>query len=244
MDLFRFYCCSIDKPSVQLDASEAHHLRSVLRLKEGDKVELFDGAGSLAVAAVTQASARKVTLQVEQLQTVPRPGCPQIVIAASIAKGERFDWLIGKCTELGVDRICPVLFGRTVKQPKNPKIIDRWQNLTIAAAKQCRRLFLPVIDNIMPLPKALAMLKKELPDARFLVGSLSPRCPSVVSQSIDSDVIAFVGPEGGVTDDEQILLQESGANFVRLTDTVLRVETAAVAFAAILTAQRDSQKGD
>ena len=114
---------------MELSVAEAHHLAAVLRLQAGDKVELFDGSGTLAVATVTTAKTRKATVQVEQLQVVPKPKDQQIVIAPAVAKGDRFDWLIGKRTELGVDRICPVLFERTVKQPKNPEITQRWQNL-------------------------------------------------------------------------------------------------------------------
>lgn len=243
MDLFRFYCHPISKPLVQLPASEVHHLASVLRLARGDKVELFDGTGALAVAEITTVSPRSVTLQVQDLQVVPRLFSSQITIAVSIAKGDRLDRLIGKCTELGVDRICPVLFERTVKRPKNPKTIQRWRNLTITAAKQSGRLFLPHIDNPLPLPQALATLKEELPTARFLLGSLSTQSPALIRQPFGSaDVVAFVGPEGGLTEQEQIFLQNHGSQLVRLTDTVLRVETAALAFAAILTAQRDLEK--
>jgi len=239
VELVRFYSSSISRSLVQLPAEEIHHLADVRRLGRGDKVELFDGIGTLAIAEIIAVSPRKVTLQVQEMQAIPRPAGPQIIIAASVAKGSRFDWLIGKCTELGVDRICPVIFERTVKQPQNPKIVERWRSIAIAAAKQCRRVFLPQIDIPQPLQQVLENLKKDFPNVRFLFGSLTTQSPALISQPLGSaDVAAFIGPEGGFTEQEETLLQSHGCQAVRLTDTVLRTETAALAFAAILAAQR------
>lgn len=239
MQLHRFYCNPITEPVCELTGSEAHHLAGVLKLSANQKVELIDGCGGLATAIVRTASSHKAVLQIEQLETLPQPSGPKIVIAPSVAKGHRFDWLITKCTELGVDRICPVLFERTVKQPKNPKTVERWRNLTISATKQCRRLFLPQIDKPQPLANTLETLKEDFPQAHFLLGSLSGDSPAITKQAFDdADVVAFVGPEGGVTEKEQALLQANGTQLVQLTDTVLRVETAALAFAAILAAKR------
>ena len=134
MQIHRFYCESINQPQTVLTGTEAHHIHSVLRLGSGDIVELFDGHGALAKAAVAELSSKQVMLQIKEVITHPASKRPAIIIAASVAKGERFDYLLAKCTELGVDRIIPVIFERTVKQPKNPKIVDRWHNITIAAA--------------------------------------------------------------------------------------------------------------
>ncbi|MHC4623273.1 MAG: RsmE family RNA methyltransferase [Planctomycetota bacterium] len=243
MELLRFYCNPIVEPVVELSASEARHLALVRRLVVGDEIELFDGLGTLAVGVIRTASSRKVTLDVRKTKVLPKPKRPQIVIAVSVAKGERFDWLIGKCTELGVDRISPVIFERTVKQAKNPRISERWNNLAIAAAKQCRRVFLPQIDRPVPLTEAVETLRKEHPECNFLLGSLSRSAqPLIDRESGSGDIVGLVGPEGGLTEQEEALLQSYGGQAVRLTDTVLRIETAAMAFAAILTARRNAQE--
>ncbi len=240
MELLRFYCNPLNEPAAELVGPEAHHAASVRRLGKGDKIELFDGAGTLAVATITAVSNRKVALKIDDLKILPRPERPKIIIAAGIAKGERFDWLIGKATELGADRICPVIFERTVKQPKNPKILDRWLNIAISAAKQCRRVFLPQIDSPTQLPKAIELLKVDYPEARFLLGSPDPDSKPLAGQSFtERDCIVFIGPEGGLTEQEQALLRNHGTEPVRLAQAVLRTETAALAFAAILSAQRD-----
>ncbi|MHC4618665.1 MAG: RsmE family RNA methyltransferase [Planctomycetota bacterium] len=243
MELLRFYCNPIVEPVVELSPSEARHLALVRRLVVGDDIELFDGLGTLAVGVIRTASRRKVTLDVRETRVLPRPKRPQIVVAVSVAKGERFDWLIGKCTELGVDRISPILFERTVKQAKNPRINERWNNLAIAAAKQCRSVFLPQIDKPLPLKEAVETLSKEYPNVKFLLGSLSDSArPLACREPEPGDIVALVGPEGGLTEEEEALLQNYGCQAVRLTDTVLRIETAALAFAAVLTAQRSAQE--
>ncbi|MBN2315316.1 MAG: 16S rRNA (uracil(1498)-N(3))-methyltransferase [Sedimentisphaerales bacterium] len=239
MELVRFYCYPITQPFVELSGSEAHHLSSVRRLTPGDRVELFDGRGTVATATIKDANNKRISLHVDEIKIHPKPPQTQIVIAVSIAKGHRFDWLIEKCTELGVGRISPVIFERTVKQPKNPHITRRWNNLAIAAAKQSRRVFIPQIDDPKALIVVLNTLKKELPQGRFLLGSPSSDVPLVIDQPLSRNgVIAIVGPEGGLTEQEQTFLKENGVQPVRFADTILRIETAAVAFAAILVAQQ------
>ncbi|MCJ7776949.1 MAG: 16S rRNA (uracil(1498)-N(3))-methyltransferase [Sedimentisphaerales bacterium] len=252
MHLNRFYCEILEGPAVELASGEAHHLYNVCRLKMGDEVELFDGAGILATALVEKATSKSVLLRIVDLEKLKKLDKPEVVIAVSYPKGERFDWLTEKCTELGVDRITPVIFERTVKQPKNPKIVERWRNIAIAAAKQCRRIFLPQIDTPILLSEALSALKKRYSEAEILVGSLEPKSAALTTQQFGTlvtaeraaagkDIIAVIGPEGGITEGEKALLESCGAKFVRLTDTILRVETAALAFAAVLTASRDSK---
>jgi 16S rRNA (uracil1498-N3)-methyltransferase len=241
MTLHRFYCESLTDSKVDLEGTEAHHL-AVLRLSAGDKVELFDGAGALATAVISGISRNIVTLDIEQIRRTDPPKSRRIIIAVSVPKGDRFDWLIEKLTELGVERICPVIFERTVRQPTNPKALDRLYNLAISAAKQCKRLFLPQIDRPANLQDCLESIKKDTPNCRIIAGTVSGDCPSLVGLPFDNtDVAALIGPEGGLTDTEESFLKNNGVQFVRLSDTILRTETAALSFAAILSAQRNAQ---
>jgi 16S rRNA (uracil1498-N3)-methyltransferase len=243
MELRRFYCNPITESFAELTGRQAHHLASVLRLKAGEKVELFDGAGRLATAAVLSVANRKITLQIEDTSVTPRPEQHRIIIAASVAKGDRFDWLIAKCTELGTDRLTPVIFERTVKQPKNLKTAARWQNLAIEAAKQSRWLFLPHIDPPLSLEQAAKKLKADHPNAGILFGSLDAGCPSILEiPSANTDTIVFIGPEGGLTQQEESFLLSRSAEPIRITDTILRIETAAIAAAAVLAAKRAASK--
>ncbi len=241
MILHRFYCENLTQPTVELIDSQPRHLSAVLRLKPNDLVELFDGKGSIASAIIIFATNKKTTLKIESLQTFNKPKS-NIIIATSIAKGDRFDWLIAKCTELGIDRINPVIFERTVKLPKNPKIIDRWKKITIESAKQCKTPFLPTIDKPVKLTEALSILTADYPNSTMLLGCPDENCPSLTGLTdADKDIIAFVGPEGGLTPEEETFLKQKNTKPVKLTNTILRIETAAIAFASALTIERDKK---
>jgi len=135
------------------------------------------------------------------------------------------------------------LFERTVKLAANPRAVERWKNLSIAAAKQCGRVYLPKIDTPLPLPKVLEFIGTEHPGAELFFGSLSENAAHIVDRQFGSaDIAAIVGPEGGMTGDEESLLRRYDAKAVRITDTILRIETAAIAFATILTAKRYAGK--
>lgn len=241
MKQVRFYCESIREGLVRLTPDQAHHLVNVLRLTVGGRVELFDGKGTVAQAVIKDIAHKAVTLQVEQIRTESARTTGRVIIAASIAKAQRFDWLVTKCTELGVDHIAAVIFERTVKLAKGISSSDRFNNLTIAAAKQCGRIFLPKITGPADLQQTLSLLKNDYPDARLILGDADPKIRSATKiEHNDKDIVAFVGPEGGLTEEELNLLKSAGASAVRLTDTTLRIETAALAFAAILCANRDT----
>jgi 16S rRNA (uracil1498-N3)-methyltransferase len=238
MLLHRFYCNPITKTTA-LEGAEAHHC-SVLRLTAGEKLELFDGAGTVASAEIIEIKKRQVFLKIEQIHKYPPRTSGRIIIAPGISKGERFDWLVEKCTELRTDRISPVIFERGVKQARNPKVVDRWMNIAISAAKQSRRLFLPKIDHPTPLADAFETLRKEYPKCRILAGSLSADALPLAAQPFgQADVIVFIGPEGGFTEQEQTFFKDNDVQFIRLTDTVMRTETAAIAFTSVLCALRD-----
>ena len=236
----RFYCENIKTGKVWLDQTEAHHLVNVLRLGIGEPVELFDGKGVLAKAIIADVKQKNVMLEVDNIQNYSKRTSGRIVIAASVAKGHRFDQLITKCTELGTDHIAAVLFERTVKQSKGSSVVQRYNKLAISAAKQCGRIILPSITEPAGLAEILELLKNTYTNAKLIYGSLSIDAKSITELINDrSDIIAFVGPEGGITCDEENLLKQYNAGKVKITNTVLRIETAAIAFASILCADRD-----
>lgn len=225
---------------MSLDSVEAHHLIHVMRVGKGQCVELFDGSGVVAEATVVSLKRKDVTVNVEHIETIPPRESGRVIIATSTAKGQRFDWLISKCTELGVDVICPVLYERTVKLAKGKNTHERYNKLMISAAKQCGLTFLPVVSEPAQLTEAIESLRAEYPNATMVFGSLNEDAKSITEISEKGkDVIAFVGPEGGMTQEEEAILKDAGAIEVKLTATVLRVETAATAFATILCVNRN-----
>ncbi|MDD5134437.1 MAG: RsmE family RNA methyltransferase [Phycisphaerae bacterium] len=240
----RFFCETIEPcGDVFLCDVQSRHLTKVLRLSIGDTVELFDGKGAVAEAVVEKISKDKTQLKIQSLNICKSRENQRIIIAPSVAKGQRFELIISKCTELGIDRIRPVIFERTVKQVEGKNALRRYELLTIESAKQCERNFLPVIDEPRNFPNAAEELGKLYPDAKIIFGSLTDGAESIMNLDFgEQDIIAFVGPEGGLTDWEEDMLKKINAVPVRLTDTILRIETAAMAIASILAAKRDSKE--
>ncbi len=239
MAVKRFFHSPISNDRIILDSRQAHHLREVLRLRHGDPVEILDGRGIIAYGMIESVTPKLVQIAIQRREVSHPRQTGRIVIAASMAKGDRFEWLLEKCTELGVDRITPLVFERTVKRPSGENILTRYQTLAAEAAKQCKRIFLPAIDPPLPFPESLERFQNEYPRARLLYGSISG--VPIAKLRMDwtaSDCIAYIGPEGDFTEDELAMLQSLPADPVRLASTVLRVETAALAMASCLTAMR------
>ena len=237
----RFHCEDLTAGEVVLGGVEGHHLTHVLRLGAGAEVELFDGRGGVARAVVKEAGKRQVRLLVQEVRRHAAGTSGRVAIAVSVAKGQRFDQVITQCTELGVDHIVPVVFERTVRVPRGETAGDRWKKLAVAAAKQCGRVFVPEIAEPASLLEALSKLSGRYPHAKLIYGGFSGGAVPILSAlEPGRDVTAFVGPEGGLTEAEEDLLRQAGYVEVRLTETTLRIETAAVALAGIVCTHRDA----
>ena len=218
-----------------LSETEAHHLRNVLRLEAGAQVELFDGAGAQAVAVINQVAKREVRLTVGEVLHSPPPLRP-VVLACAVPKGERFDWLIEKATELGVAAICPLRTERSSVDPRDTKL-DRLRQAVIAACKQSRRNTLleiePVVDwnTFLTSRPAGATLLMADPTGRPPAEWLPPLLTA--SPAAIGPLLIAIGPEGGWTEQELQAADDAGAQRVALGSHILRLETAAIAFSAL-----------
>jgi 16S rRNA (uracil1498-N3)-methyltransferase len=208
-----------------LDASQAHHVRDVLRLRIGATVELFDDAGNVGQAIVTGVGAAGVAVRVEEIEQAETT--ENLVIASAVPKGDRADWMIEKLSELGVSRFIPLQTARSVVHPTGTGKRDRWTRIATESAKQSHRSGVLKIDDLTPIEALLA----EFPDA--LVCSTEEATP-LAEASLQSDrAVVFIGPEGGWTHEEIAMFATHNLTSVKLTATILRVETAAIAAAAI-----------
>ncbi len=228
--------------SIELDDVESHHIRNVLRMTAGDTVELFDGQGSTAEASIEKTNRRTIRARVLRRTQHPPRQSGRIVLAVSMAKGQRFEALIEQGTELGVDHFVPVVFQRTVKQAAGDSSGPRFHKIAVAAAKQCGRVFLPKIDSVSRFEEVLGRLRIEYPTANCIFGGFSAEAIPLLRGGLEAgDTIAWIGPEGGFNDEEQRILRDTGAKEIVLCQTTLRIETAGIALASILCAGRDSR---
>ncbi|MEY2469893.1 MAG: rRNA (uracil1498-N3)-methyltransferase [Actinomycetota bacterium] len=202
---------------------DAHHLGRVLRLRDGEAVTAADGVGKWRPCRFT-GGALEATGDV----VVTEKPAPTVTIAFALTKGDKPELVIQKLTELGVDRIVPLLAGHTVvrwDEAKAARNAERFRAVARSAAMQSRRAWLPQVDGVTTLGELAAA-----------VTDLALAHPGGLPLSPASTVVA-VGPEGGWTDDELTAVDRH----VDLGGTTLRAETAALSAGVLLTALRDGR---
>jgi 16S rRNA (uracil1498-N3)-methyltransferase len=219
--------------ALALDRAQAHHARDVLRLPDGAAVEVFDDAGGVG-EGVLRVHGDGVTVLVGRVSAVQSgPPVISLTVAAAVPKGDRADWMVEKLSELGVETLVPLAAARSVVLPEGRGKRDRWNRIATESAKQSRRAGVMRIAALTNVADALRgagpawFLSTEVPDAVPVLRALDRLAKATA-------LTAFIGPEGGWTDAEQMQFVAAGATPVRLTPTVLRVETAAVATAAVV----------
>ncbi len=214
-----------------LDTQESHHAANVLRLRPGDGVIVFDGKGNYGPAQIAAVAKGVVSVRVETvLREKLRP--VRISIATGIPKGKRWQVLVEKCTELGVDRLVPMLSGRSVVRGEGDP--GRWRRWAAEAAKQSRRAFLPEILEPISLAEVLEYARRE--GLLALLADQNGESPRTYQAEIKAkgSVMVLIGPEGGFTDEEVKLYEQEGVVKICLSPFVLRIETAAATACALI----------
>lgn len=232
MDTPRFYVSELREPTVVLPQAETRHAILSLRLSAGDEIELFDGRGGAARAVLVGnpeksrgKAARTVSVQLGEIRREPPPSRTLTLISAG-CKGARLDWLIEKTTELGVTRIVLAEFERSVVHIRADQA-EKLQRTAIEACKQSGRNWLPeIVAGVRALDAAREPAELFVCDLGAAVSYRSNEKPETAQTAF------IVGPEGGLMESELAAFRSAGAQFVRLAEHVLRVETAAVCAAA------------
>lgn len=211
-----------------LDGPEAHHLATVCRLRPGAEVCLFNGDGHQYPARVTHAARREVTLDVVQIETPERELPFKLEVAAPLPKGDRTQFLVEKLTELGVTRFVPLECHYSNTHPREAKR-TKLERYVIEASKQCGRNLLMQIDELTTWENHVG--RGESGELRILAHPAATQERPRIEHA--GNVRVAVGPEGGFTEDEVALAVAHGWQLMHLGSRILRVETAAIAMAAI-----------
>jgi 16S rRNA (uracil1498-N3)-methyltransferase len=215
----------------QLRGAEAHHLLHVLRIGVGQTVTLFDGNGLEASAELTGVANGIAELTVGELRSSNNEPVVSLVLAAAVPKGDRFAWLIEKATELGVRRFVPLVTERSIVIPGEGKL-EKMRRTIVEASKQCRRNRLMELAAPVPWPEFVV---REFAVSPGWVAHAAGEMIDLGILPAEGPLVAAVGPEGGFTDAELDLAVQAGARLVSLGPRVLRIETAALTMAALLT---------
>ena len=232
---------ALDGQTVSLSADEARHARDVLRLQPGDEVYVFDGAGKEFRGAVREFSRDGAMLDVLEEVKPARTESPlNLTLGIALLKGEKFDLVVQKATELGASRVVPVTTSRADVRIRNgdeaKRKVTRWQRIALEAAKQCGRARLMEIEEPVGFT-ALIDRPAEEGELRLMFAERNGISLADVAQSSPSDfpkVFALIGPEGGWADEEIELAGKGGWQIVTLGGRTLRAETAAIAIVALL----------
>lgn len=219
---------------VTLDGPEAHHLASVCRLRPGDQVCLFNGAGREYPARIIRAARREIDLEILSVAEPQRELPFTLEVAAPIPKGDRGQFLVEKLTELGVTKFVPLACARSNIHPRECKR-EKLERHVIEASKQCGRNVLMSIDELTDWETYC--VRGNPADLRILAhpdSAVEQRCHRMMNgERVDplQTIRLAVGPEGGFTVDEIAIATTHGWRGVSLGARILRVETAAIVLA-------------
>ncbi|HEY3042095.1 MAG TPA: 16S rRNA (uracil(1498)-N(3))-methyltransferase [Pyrinomonadaceae bacterium] len=235
--------------NVTLQSDEARHLREVLRLKVGDEVYVFNGEGKEFHCRIEESRRDTARLQVIEEVAPARPESPlQLTLAVALLKGEKFDLVVQKATELGVIRLVPVVTKladiRLRDASDAAKRVARWQRIALEAAKQSGRAVVPEVTGPVSFASLLQDDADKLSDAaagsefyRLMFSERDGQSLAKARATLPANLsvlTALVGSEGGWTNEELAAARQSGWTIVTLGGRTLRAETAAIAVAVLL----------
>jgi 16S rRNA (uracil1498-N3)-methyltransferase len=216
------------QPAVTVGGDEFHHSIRVVRVREGEEVEVFDRAGKMAKATVATIANDHAVLHVGD-EVESRESPLQLTLAMSIIQLEKFELVLQKATELGVHAIIPLITDRIeLRAERYAGKADRWQRILFEAVKQSGRSVVPAIESPATFDDVIARDGTKIVfDADVSPSTAQPR----------NRVTTFIGPEGGFSQRELDLARQQKAIFQRLGPRRLRAETAAIVAVTIVAAR-------
>ena len=212
---------ALQQATIDLPHSEHRHARA-RRIAVGDSVELIDGEGQRRGGLVLSISQEHAMIRLSD-SLDPAESPLDLTLAMAVLKGSKADWAVEKATELGVSRILFFTSDNSITRPSASKF-ERWQRVVASAAKQCGRSRLPVIEGTLSL-EALVAHKAQL---RIVLHEKASSTFSDLQPGNCESILMTVGPEGGFSEHEIDFVRDAGFFILRLSQRILRAETAAV----------------
>jgi len=245
--MYRLYCpsqnISEDKIAIK-DKNQVHHLKDVLRFRINEPVVIFDDRGIEYRSILEKISSASLTFKIqEKNKSMPGPEKIKITVACAIPKKSKMEDIIDKLTQLGVERIIPLLTERVIvklDRHKETLRLKRWMKVALNASQQSQRNTLPVIEPVKKIGEVISGSGgydlKLIPTLEGERRTLK----DVFVKTKAKNILFIIGPEGDFTPQEISLAKKAGFIPVSLGDSVLRVETAAVAVASFMRLYADS----
>jgi 16S rRNA (uracil1498-N3)-methyltransferase len=228
----RFYA-SIDNfhnEGITLGYEETKHLRNVLRLSFGDQIQVFDGLGNEFLCEITGIVKKQTSLKIiENIYPRMPESTLDLTLAVALLKGDKFDLVIQKAVELGIQKFVPLISQRCdVKFRNGERKIERWTKIIIGATKQCGRAKLMEIIE----PVNFKEFVKTIETPAILFSERNGESFSAIKQT--SSLTSIVGSEGGWEDTEIDFARQNSVQIITLGGRIMRAETAAISIPTIL----------
>lgn len=240
----RFYCTEALHADhvIELPINTRHHATRVLRLKQGNIITLFNGKGGEFLAQIEHISKTCTTVKINKYCEIERESPLTIELAQAVCTNEKMDWIIQKSVELGINYIQPVTTERSVVRlspERASKRLRHWQQIVIAACEQCGRNHIPAVLSLKSLPDWFNNKKiNKTPQQYYFMLSTTAieSLKNIPSLPGASKITILVGPEGGLTPEEEATALFAGFSSLRMGKRILRTESAALATIAAMQA--------
>ena len=210
---------------------DVRHITKVLRLQEQSIIILCDGEGYDYVARLSKIESDALSLDIlEKKPCVAEPNL-KVTLFQSVPKNPKMEYIIEKCTELGIDAICPIVTERTVVKVDSDdsacKKLERWRKIASESVKQCARGAIPTVYDIYSLEETEGLIKcLDLVIVAY-ENEKDTALKSVLKENKEATSVGiFIGPEGGFAESEIEFLKSLGVKSITLGNRILRTETA------------------
>lgn len=225
----RFFAIDIQGQNAILSDEESHHCLQVLRTKDGEPIEIIDGKGNLWNADIQIFNKKSYTITLNDLKHSEPISNVHCSLAVALTKNiDRIEWMLEKCTELGLKDFYPLITHRTERKQAR---MDRLEKIVISATKQSERLWTPTLHEPMDFK---SFMRLQQSSSKYIGHCIDEQEKNSFSEiySKNEDALILIGPEGDFTEEEIQTALENGYQAVSLGSSRLRVETAALAACA------------
>ena len=236
---------NIDGENAYVTGSDVNHIKNVLRMKESDEIKLSAGDGLLYTTKISAFLPDKIACRIIDCEGGRSELPARIILFQGLPKKDKMELIIQKAVELGVSEIVPVMMKRTIVKlednKKEQKKLERWRTISLTAAKQSGRAIVPEVSDFITFNEAVKRAKgleynlipyeneKGMDKARELIKEVKNK----------KSIGIFIGPEGGISEDELELAVNAGAKPISLGNRILRTETAGLALVSVIAFEID-----